>query len=526
MTTPPRVSRGSDGTGRASSLAIPHLSVVVASASPASTLRVCLRSLLDQPERSRAELIVARSTAHDDLEALTSAYPSVRFVDVPGALSIPDLRAAGMRECTGDVVIVMDDGCLPGPRWLEEVSLGVDNLPSGIADPGLAASEDEKLGESDQPRPLLSVIIPVRNGKRYLPQMLETLSTSNYPRERWELIVVDDGSSDDSAILASRFADVIIKLPGRARGPGYARNRGVERARGQWVAFLDADVVVRPDTLQQITETLTSRSDIGAVFGSYCDEPSAAGLVSQYRNLLHHYMHDQDPGEVHSFWAGCGAVRRDVFIDVGMYDEWRFSRAQIEDIELGYRMTAHGHRILLRPDIQVTHLKRWTFWGMLRADFIDRGVPWARLLAEQRALLGPAATRLASLNLRAKEKSNAFFTCLGGLLVVLSIALQRPRIADVGLALILLVILRGLSLYAFFFHKRGFIFAVSAIVLHLIYYVTAAISVTWGAMLAVVVGEPRPDPSIEAFSELNFAAWPPVPKNPGKRIEKPVVAKV
>jgi len=525
MSTPPRASRTSDGSGRAAIIATPHLSVVVASNGPTTSLEHCLRSLLEQSGRTRAELIVARAQRLHEIETLVHAHPSVRFVEAPRDATIPDLRAVGMRESTGDVVIVMDDSSVPDPRWLEEVSVGVDNLSdrpaTGSSDPASAPLHVE----DRQHRPFLSVIIPVRNGKSVLPTMLETLCASDYPREQWELVVVDDGSTDDSSMLASRYADVIIRLPGRARGPGYARNRGVERARGQCVAFLDADVVVRPDTIRQLATTLSMRNDIDAVFGAYCDEPSAAGLVSQYRNLLHHYTHDQDPGEVHSFWAGCGAVRRQVFMDVGMYDEWRFSRAQIEDIELGYRISGNGHRILLRPDIQVTHLKRWTFWGMLRADFVDRGVPWARLLAEQKALLGKSAEKHASLNLRAKEKSNALFVCVGVGLLVLAIALRQPRLADIGVALIVLVVIRGLSLYSFFYRKRGFIFVVSAIVLHLVYYLTAAVSVTWGALLALVIGEPRPDPAIEAFSELNLTAWPPVPKNPGKRVQKTVAAK-
>jgi glycosyltransferase involved in cell wall biosynthesis len=519
MTIPPRVSRSSDGSGRAAILATPHLSVVVASGGSAADLDACLRPLLEQARPTRAEVVVARAGDHDEMSALFESYPEVRVVAVTGSPTIADLRTAGMRECTGDVVALIDDRRVPGPRWLQEVSVGVDGLDGSAP----AMSGDDTY---DAPmRPYLSVVIPVRNGARFLPQMLETLVASDYARDEWELIVVDDGSSDDSSLTASPFADLIIRLPGQSRGPGYARNRGVERARGESIAFLDADVVVRPDTLSQLAATLRTRPDIDAVFGAYCDEPSAAGLVSQYRNLLHHYTHDQDPGEVHSFWAGCGAVRRDVFMDVGMYDEWRFSRAQIEDIELGYRMAGGGHRILLRPDIQVTHLKRWTFWGMLRADFVDRGVPWARLLAEQRALLGPAAAKLASLNLRAKEKSNALFVSLGILLLGLSIALERPRLANFGVALILLVVIRGLSLYSFFLRKRGLIFVVSAIVLHLIYYLTAAVSVTWGAFLALVVGEPRPDPAIEAFSELNLTAWPPVPKNPSKRMQKPVAVK-
>jgi GT2 family glycosyltransferase len=365
-------------------------------------------------------------------------------------------------------------------------------------------------------RPYLSVIVPVKNGHTYLPRMLDALRRSELPRESWELIIVDDGSTDDTVSIASEQADLVIRLPGPSRGPGYARNRGVERARGDCVVFLDADVLVRPDTLSRIAATMSTRTDVASVFGAYCDEPEAAGVVSKYRNLLHHYTHLQEPGEAQTFWAGCGCVRRDVFIAVGMYDEWRFSRPQIEDVELGYRMSAHGHRILLQPDIQVTHLKRWTFRGMLKADFMDRGVPWARLLAEQRALLGPAASKAKSLSLRAKEKTNTFLVCLAFLLLAMSVRPKDHLLAVLGGVCLLLVVLRGLPLYAFFFRKRGLVFALCGIVLHVIYYLTAAVSVAWGAFVAVVVGEPRPDASTEALSELNLSSWPPVPRNPSK----------
>jgi glycosyltransferase involved in cell wall biosynthesis len=373
--------------------------------------------------------------------------------------------------------------------------------------------------------PYFSVIVPVKNGHGVLPRMLDMLSRSELPRESWELIVIDDGSTDDSPAIASEYADLVIRLPAPSHGPGYARNRGVERARGECVVFLDADCLVRPDTLTRLAETMMTRSDVAAVFGAYCDEPEAAGVVSKYRNLLHHYTHAQEPGEAQTFWAGCGCVRRAAFVAIGMYDEWRFSRPQIEDVELGYRLSAHGYRILLQPEIQVTHLKRWTFRGMLKADFMDRGVPWARLLAEQRALLGKAASKAKSLSLRAKEKSNTFFVCLGLLLLGLSVQPKDHLLAVLGALCLVIVILRGLPLYAFFFRKRGLVFAICGVVLHMVYYVTAAVSVVWGALLAVVVGEPRPAPSVEAFSELNLASWPPVPRNPSKPRPKPSAAK-
>jgi glycosyltransferase involved in cell wall biosynthesis len=373
--------------------------------------------------------------------------------------------------------------------------------------------------------PYFSVIVPVKNGHGVLPRMLDMLSRSELPRDSWELIVIDDGSTDDSPAIASEYADLVIRLPAPSHGPGYARNRGVERARGECVVFLDADCLVRPDTLTRLAETMMTRSDVAAVFGAYCDEPEAAGVVSKYRNLLHHYTHAQEPGEAQTFWAGCGCVRRAAFVAIGMYDEWRFSRPQIEDVELGYRLSAHGYRILLQPEIQVTHLKRWTFRGMLKADFMDRGVPWARLLAEQRALLGKAASKAKSLSLRAKEKSNTFLVCLGLLLLGLSVQPKDHLLALLGALCLVIVIVRGLPLYAFFFRKRGLVFAICGVVLHMVYYLTAAVSVVWGALLAVVVGEPRPAPSVEAFSELNLASWPPVPRNPSKPRPKPSTAK-
>jgi glycosyltransferase involved in cell wall biosynthesis len=369
--------------------------------------------------------------------------------------------------------------------------------------------------------PYLSVIVPVKNGRNVLPRMLDMLSRSELPRETWELIVIDDGSTDDSPAIASEYADLVIRLPPPSHGPGYARNRGVERARGECIVFLDADVVVRPDTLTRLAETMMTRSDVAAVFGAYCDEPEASGVVSKYRNLLHHYTHAQEPGEAQTFWAGCGCVRRAVFVAVGMYDEWRFSRPQIEDVELGYRLSALGRKILLQPEIQVTHLKHWTFRSMIKADFMDRGVPWARLLAEQSALVGPAASRTRSLNLKSAEKSNTFFVCLGLLLLVCAIVWRSKALAMSGAGALLLVVIRSLPLHMFFFRKRGFFFSLVAVGLHLLYYLTAAVSVVWGAMLNFVIGEPRPDPSVEALSEMNLVAWPPVPKDPSKLAAKP-----
>ena len=73
--------------------------------------------------------------------------------------------------------------------------------------------------------PEVSVIVPAYNGHNVLARSLEALLRSDLPRNRWELIVVDDASSDDTAEIAARFADVIVRLPGKPHGPAYAKSR-------------------------------------------------------------------------------------------------------------------------------------------------------------------------------------------------------------------------------------------------------------------------------------------------------------
>ena len=108
--------RSSDGTGRLRSVAVPHVSVVVASNRSRALLDDCLAALLDQCERARAELIVARDDDDEGLAAIAEAYPSVRVVPVKRGATIPELRGAGMRKATGDIVLLTEDHCVPGPR--------------------------------------------------------------------------------------------------------------------------------------------------------------------------------------------------------------------------------------------------------------------------------------------------------------------------------------------------------------------------------------------------------------------------
>ena len=237
----------------------------------------------------------------------------------------------------------------------------------------------------------------------------------------YELIVVDDCSTDRSVEISREKGARVLKMS-RQSGPGGARNFGAQHARGEVLFFVDADVVVKPDTLERVAANFMDHPEVAAVFGSYDDEPAEKNFISQYKNLFHRFVHQQARSEAETFWAGCGAIRRDVFLAVNGFDAERYPRPAIEDIELGYRMRAKGHRILLDKQLQAKHLKRWTLKSMLHADIFCRAVPWSMLIFESKGMVN-------DLNLQTTDRISA------GLLGSISFAASVRVLQTSGVAI-------------------------------------------------------------------------------------------
>ena len=229
---------------------------------------------------------------------------------------------------------------------------------------------------STRAEPPISVIIPVRNDPSGLDRCLASLEETQYPK--FEVIVVDDASTDETAAVTARYEVRLIQLPERV-GPGAARNRGASEASHEILFFLDADVTVEHDTLAKVAETFRRNPDAAATFGSYDQAPAAANVLSQYRNLLHHYIHQTSCEDATTFWSGCGAIHRSAFLACGGFDP-TYDRPSVEDIDLGVRLRRSGQKIVLNKELQVKHLKRWSLWSIIRCDFWQRGVPWTLLI--------------------------------------------------------------------------------------------------------------------------------------------------
>ena len=316
--------------------------------------------------------------------------------------------------------------------------------------------------------PYLSVIVPVRDGGEAFVRCLSALRRT---RETWiELIVVDDGSVDESAARAETAGARLLTTSG-ALGPGAARNLGARSARGEWLLFVDADCEVGPDTLA-VAAAAARGGDADAIFGSYDDAPAASGLVARYKNLYHHYVHQSAGATARSFWAGCGAVRRDAFLAVGGFDARTYPRPSIEDIELGYRLTDAGYRVRFQPDLTVKHLKAWTLAGLVRSDVLDRGVPWTELMLSRGGIPD-------ELNVRRRERVSVVAVWL--LIVALAAAPWRPVALIAAGAAAAWLVIGHLGLYRFLARRGGVLFALAAVPLHWLYLAYCGVAFVWGA---------------------------------------------
>ncbi|HEU5040430.1 MAG TPA: glycosyltransferase family 2 protein [Gemmatimonadales bacterium] len=315
--------------------------------------------------------------------------------------------------------------------------------------------------------PELSVIVPVRDGAHFLRHSLPALLASDLPREQWELIVVDDGSRDDSVEVAGRYADRVLRQRASA-GPPRARNQGAAVARGPILVFVDADVDVHRDALRRIREAFEREPGLSAVFGAYDLAPSAPDLLSQYRNLLHAYVHRLEAGEAVTFWTGLGGIRREAFDEVGRFDE----RERIDDVELGYRLAGRGRRIRLDPHIQGTHRKRWSLTGVIMTDVGYRGVPWMRLLLQGRHPAGRT-----SLNVRRQERVLTAAAAVGAVSTVAALVMSQPVWLASLLASVAVILIGDRDFLGWLGGQRGWWFALRSAPLRLLYYGLNVVSV-------------------------------------------------
>lgn len=213
--------------------------------------------------------------------------------------------------------------------------------------------------------PKISVIIPAHNSAGYIERLLVSLKRQTF--SHFEVIVVDDASSDGTAEVASRYCRVVRMA--QNRGAGAARNVGVRASKGNLLAFLDADCVVVEDWLEKLYGDFERNPEVSAVASQYRGSVGGSFLEKfAFYELKHRELKKYVGRFVDRIFTCNFACRRQVFLDVGGFSEG-FGGASCEDIKMGYELRRHGHKILWDESLGVYHLFRSSLRDYLRQQF-------------------------------------------------------------------------------------------------------------------------------------------------------------
>jgi glycosyltransferase involved in cell wall biosynthesis len=298
---------------------------------------------------------------------------------------------------------------------------------------------------------LLTLIIPAYNAEALLPACFESIAASQ--RLPDQIIVVDDSSTDHTESVASLHGATVLRTDLQS-GPGIARNLGANAALGDLLFFLDADCLLHRDTLLKAEQAFLNDPELSALIGAYDLQPEATAFLSRFRNLMHSYYHHRGRRKASTFWGACGAIRREAFFAVGGFSP-SFERPSIEDIELGLRLSDAGAKILLDPEVQIKHRKRWTFTSMLRTDVRDRAIPWTRLILARGKMENDLNTSLG-------QRLSVFLVLSSPIIVLFAWPL--------ALINLILAALLNLGLYRFLAKHWSAGAAILSIPLHLFYF--------------------------------------------------------
>jgi glycosyltransferase involved in cell wall biosynthesis len=307
------------------------------------------------------------------------------------------------------------------------------------------------IGPSD-----VAIVVPVGGAAPALERSTESLRRLD--PAPGEIVVVVDGADEALAARASVPGATVIVLEVRG-GPARARNRGAEAADSEILLFIDADIEVPVDLVARVAALFADAPELTAAFGSYDDAPGDDGFVSQYRNLLHHFVHQHASERASTFWAGCGAIRREAFLAAGGFDE-RYAHPSIEDIQLGARLVRGGHSIRLVKTLAVKHLKRWRLADMLSTDLWRRAVPWTELMLRDGRLVN-------DLNTKVRDRVSVVLAFVP--LLALPAAWAWPSILVLVPAAAAAIVAVNAALFGFFLRRRGPGFAAATLPLFWLY---------------------------------------------------------
>lgn len=211
--------------------------------------------------------------------------------------------------------------------------------------------------------PQISVIVPAFNAESTIDRCLRALARQTVPQESYEIIVVDDGSLDETCARVQANDGVRLLTQAHA-GPAAARNLGVQHARGEIVLFTDSDCEPTQEWVERLVAPFRSGEIVG-VKGAYLTHQRE--IVARFVQVEYEDKYDRMAREKHIDFVDTYAAgyRRDVLIANSGFDT-AFPVACVEDQDLSFRLARQGYKLIFVPEARVYHWgharKLWAYW--------------------------------------------------------------------------------------------------------------------------------------------------------------------
>jgi len=293
-----------------------------------------------------------------------------------------------------------------------------------------------------------SIVIPYfgRNNSDFkkITNCLISITRGNYKPD--EIIIVDDASKLKLEIqsLPKQLRSITkIVSHKKNRGPGNARNSGVNASQGDLIIFLDSDVEVKKNTLKLILET-SNTNDV--VVGIYSTKALDKTVWGNYKALFYYFVHTQkglNTIQYDQFNASCSAIKKKIFLKIGGYANWLGPGMDIENEEIGYRIVKK-YKMVLNPKINVDH--HFPSFKKMTSTFFYRSSLWFELFSIKRKFSKTAGT-----------SSNGLFVLSAFLNIFflnIYIILQQKLFLYISLTFLILHILGFRNFYLFLFKQK------------------------------------------------------------------------
>lgn len=323
----------------------------------------------------------------------------------------------------------------------------------------------------------ISVIIPVYNGGNTIGKCLEAAFASGY--DNFEVIVVDDCSTDNSAEITNKFPCIFLHLDNRS-GASKARNTGAQNSTGNILFFIDADCILQKDTLQNVNKAFNefssqhSATDIGVIIGgTYTKIPFDDVFFSTFQSIFINYSEtkEKEPDYIASHAM---AIESSLFVKSNGFPENFLP--MIEDVEFSHRLRETGIKLIMHPDILVQHIFNFDLSRSLKNAF-KKAKYWTAYSLGNKDVLSDSGT--ASLEL----KANVMILFLNALLIPASHILQNYAVLFFAIFLYAFNLFLSRGLIKAFFVSKGLFFTVMATLYYSLVY---PIAVGVGAFSGII----------------------------------------